>query len=207
MKHLLVRRRQPLPPMLPKHSRRADGKVPADAEAVALADEYYTMNRLTDQRRVQKRLGLAEVGDSHTVFFERAPGTSAVIRGAVLAVGYERVLYGDHGPYVELSPDQIRWESWPHFFDKRNYEAYYDEYYTESSHHVWWARWECWHPRPSDGVLMLYAQRHSVADRPWAPGCRARPHEERLEGYADYRPGYFYIAAEEALICTHDVRA
>lgn len=31
---------------------------------------------------------------------------------AVIAVGYRRVLYGDHGPYLEFTKHQIHWEAW-----------------------------------------------------------------------------------------------
>ena len=30
---------------------------------------------------------------------------------AVIAVGYRRVLYGDHGPYMEFTKHQIHWEA------------------------------------------------------------------------------------------------
>lgn len=32
--------------------------------------------------------------------------------GQTLAVGYDRVLYGDHGPYVEFAKPQLRFEAW-----------------------------------------------------------------------------------------------
>jgi hypothetical protein len=181
-----------------------NGELPTEAEWLVLADDFQTMNRLMDQRRVQVKLGLSEVGDSHTVFRERLPkdvGTSAA--GPILAVGYERVLYGDHGPYIEFSAEQIRWCSWPHYYDKRHYQAYYDEYYTLASYQVWAERWAKWFPPKKlfEGLLMLYAQRHSVADRPWAPGASSNPQcVERPGGYADYRPGYFYVAANANLI-------
>merc|ERR1711879_982882 len=50
---------------------------------------------------------------------------------------------------------------------------------------------------------MLYAQKHSVRDRPWAPSATSKPHAWRQQGYADYRPGYYYIAADHTLVATH----
>merc|ERR1719487_410236 len=49
---------------------------------------------------------------------------------------------------------------------------------------------------------MLYAQRYAVNDRPWAPGAASTGHARRLQGqgYADYRPGYFYFSADAELI-------
>ena len=64
--------------------------------------------------RVSLALGLEEdarnlfwclTGDDTTVFVNEKD-TSAVI-----AVGYRRVLYGDHGPYVEFTKHQIHWEA------------------------------------------------------------------------------------------------
>lgn len=204
LRRVFVRRRQPLPPLLPGECRGVDGTIVGNPEHSVLVDLHGTMNRLKDQQRVQESLGLKEVGDSTTVFRQHSryacgAGSKISTPGSVIAVGYERVLYGDHGPYVELSKEQVRWEAWPHFFDKKRYaESYYDEYYTFVSHRIWQVQWNRWDPNPNQGVLMLYAQRHTVDDRRWAPGSAWT--EGRANGYADYRPGYFYIAADESMI-------
>jgi len=189
-----IRRRQPLPPLL------ANGREPT-----AVVDSHQTMNRLFDQLRVWEHLALSEVGDSTTVFRERLPLCSRS-SGAVIAVGYERVLYGDGGPFLEVSAEQVHWDAWPHYFDKSWYHAYFDEYYTWASHQAWRARWDRWDPNPTKGLLLLYAQVRTVADRPWAPGSGPLPHAGRASGYADYRPGYFYFAADRKLI-TAEARA
>merc|ERR1712129_65129 len=144
---------------------------------------------------VQKRLKLIEVGDDETVFRERSlPSSSSDKRPPVVfAVGYDRVVYGDHGPYIEFSKSQICWEAWPHYFEKTKRNPYFHEYYTEASHSSWSSN----DRRP---VLMLYAQLRTVADRPWAPGAGPDTHAGRPNGYADYRPGRFYVPADEALI-------
>eukprot|EP00747_Dinoflagellata_sp_TGD_P165804 gnl/TRDRNA2_/TRDRNA2_187674_c0_seq1.p1 gnl/TRDRNA2_/TRDRNA2_187674_c0~~gnl/TRDRNA2_/TRDRNA2_187674_c0_seq1.p1 ORF type:complete len:419 (+),score=65.75 gnl/TRDRNA2_/TRDRNA2_187674_c0_seq1:95-1258(+) len=203
---LYVRRRQPLPPLLPKSCRGmlkngSPSELPTDPGEMVLDDRHNTMNRLRDQWRVHQSLGLKEVGDSTTVFREKPTNEDSDAEGVVIAVGYERVLYGDHGPYVELSESQIQWKAWPHYFDKRHYDSYYNEFYTEQSHGVWRSKWDRWDPNPTKGVLMLYMQRHTVADRPWAPGSSTSSSAvERSSGYADYRIGYYYIAADENLI-------
>jgi len=144
--------------------------------------------------RVGERLGIMEVGNSSTLIFERCTGET-------IAIGYERVVYGDHGPYVELSEEQVQWNAWPHFWDKSRYSSldtyYYDEYYTAASHDRWQEQWKRWAPNPFAGVLLLYAQMKDVHNRPWAPGM---DHAYRSCGYADYRPGYFYVAADDQLI-------
>jgi len=91
--------------------------------------------------------------------------------------------------------------AWPHFHSKEEFQnSYYDEYHTDASHALWCKRWRQWASRPNDGLLMLYAQKHSVDDRPWAPSATSRPHARREHGYADYRPGFYYLAADGALI-------
>lgn len=204
-----IRRRQPLPPLLRRDARGVDGKLPKDLERALVNDPHQTMNRLRDQRRVQESLGLCEVGDSATVFRERIPSQSRrkndgrQVCEPILAVGYERVLYGDGGAYIEVRRDQVRWDAWPHFFNKNVYHwSYYDEYYTVNSHALWRQQWDSWSSSPSNGVLMLYAQRAPVDDRPWAPGAGGIFHQHRPFGYADYRPGYFYFAADDTLIST-----
>lgn len=198
---LYVRRRQPLPPLLRHRCRSEDGTLNATFEDDVVEDPYETVNRLRDQMRVQRTLRLREVGDSSTRFYERL-SSSANRSGSpvVLAVGYERVLYGDGGAYIECTRDQVKWSSWPHYFNKRHFNSYYDEWYTLTSYKRWCVNWERWAPWPSKGVLMLYEQRQPVSDRPWAPSAAAHPHARRPNGYADYRPGLFYFAADEALI-------
>eukprot|EP00929_Paragymnodinium_shiwhaense_P039820 TRINITY_DN20865_c0_g1_i1.p1 TRINITY_DN20865_c0_g1~~TRINITY_DN20865_c0_g1_i1.p1 ORF type:complete len:490 (+),score=74.31 TRINITY_DN20865_c0_g1_i1:95-1564(+) len=200
-----IRRRQPLPPLLFKECRGNTGEVPKDLQKYLLQDPFQTMNRLKDQLHVQATLGLREVGNDNTVFREKAiPGTTSSSAssspGVIVATGYERILYGDHGAYVEVRPEQVNWEAWPHYFNKRTYNSYYDEYYTAASHKRWETAWEHWNWKPK-GILLLYAQLHAVADRPWAPGAsNENAHAFRPHGYADYRPGYFYFAADSMVI-------
>eukprot|EP00928_Gymnodinium_smaydae_P036185 TRINITY_DN25324_c0_g3_i1.p1 TRINITY_DN25324_c0_g3~~TRINITY_DN25324_c0_g3_i1.p1 ORF type:complete len:346 (+),score=24.45 TRINITY_DN25324_c0_g3_i1:97-1134(+) len=151
----------------------------------------------------------------------------------LVAKGYRRVLYGDHGPYLELSESQVHW---PTFLQhqrgtvvKKGPEAYYDEYHHEVL------------PRTCTGAsatssqpkqvpkrsnfeaaetisgsisneqsavvdldaaatetVMLYAQKRTVADRPNPPRSgKWWTLNDRPEGYADYQPGFFYLAIDE----------
>jgi len=205
---VFVRRRQPLPPLLSHDRLHLRAEADTDPSKFVLVDRHQTMNRLKDLWRVERTLNdLNEVGDDTTVFRELIlPNVSAESRPpnnkpVVFAVGYERVVYGDHGPYIEFHESQIRWKAWPHYFDKKKYNSYFDEYYTRSSHSIWDAKWRMWDPNASKGVLMLYAQNRSVSDRAWAPGAASYgPHCGRATGYADYRPGYFYLTADAAFI-------
>lgn len=198
---LFLRRRQPLPPLLRSGCQGLCGEVLADPVKAVLKDPHATLNRLRDRWHVQERLQIKEVGDGSTVFLERSQKEGAAASDLVLAVGYERVLYGDGGPYIELNRQQVRWDAWPHFHNKKGYRnSYYDEYYTNASHRIWSKRWRQWAPHPNAGLLMLYAQKHHVKDRPWAPSANTKPHAWRKHGYADYRPGYYYLAADDNLI-------
>jgi len=203
--HLYVRRRQPLPPFVGQHHKSNCGLV-VDAPAGAV-DAYHTMGRFKDQRTVQETLGLKEIGDLTTVFREVI---GECILGPVVANGYERVVYGDHGPYIEFTHDQINWDAWPHFHDKSSFGAHrcYDEHYTAHSFPIWQQRWEDAKkntapgsaPRPNaDGLLMLYEQTQRVDHRPFAPGAWT-PGRQTGTGYADYQEGCFYMTASCKLI-------
>ena len=67
----------------------------AFAAPASAADSW---NRRRDKRRVERYLCLAEVNAAPTVpshlFFDGS--------GVLLARGYRRIVYGDHGAYVEF---------------------------------------------------------------------------------------------------------
>jgi hypothetical protein len=203
---VFVRRRQPLPPLLSRDRLQSSTDANPDPAKYMLVDRHQTMNRLRDLWRVQRQLKLSEGGDDTTVFRERIqPNLSFENRPhndtpVVFAVGYERVVYGDHGAYIEFNSNQLKWKAWPHFFDKKKFNSYFNEYYTKASHSIWEAKWRQWAPNATKGVLMLYAQSRPVSDRPWAPGAGSDPHAGRPTGYADYRPGYFYVATDPDLV-------
>lgn len=130
-------------------------------------------NRKRDRKWVEKKLGIAEKGNSTTVFVNELD-TSTVI-----AVGYRRVLYGDHGPYIEFTKSQIHWQSFPVIKPDKPSHAYYDERFTEDQH------------------VMAYEQRKTVRDKPNPPPGPWSVNHHRVEtGYADYQPGYVYVSAD-----------
>ena len=97
----------------------------------------------------------------------------------VIAVGYRRVLYGDHGPYLEFTKHQIKWESFPVVKPDKPSHAYYDERFTEDQH------------------VKAYEQRKTVRDKPNPPpGPWSASHNRFDTGYADYQPGYVYVSAD-----------
>ena len=89
------------------------------------------------------------------------------------------MLYGDHGPYVEFTKNQIRWENFPVVKPDKPPHAYYDERFTEDQH------------------VMAYEQRKTVRDKPNPPPGPWSASLNRVDtGYADYQPGYVYVSAD-----------
>jgi len=129
-------------------------------------------NRETDKKRVENTLGLPEFGDATTEIW--APRDWGFIP---VALGYDRIVYGDHGPYVELSPEHVCWPSFP-IFEERPEGCYFDECYTE------------------DVQTMLYYQKRTVKNKANPPSGAFAVHNNCKEGYANYVPGKLYVACE-----------
>lgn len=129
-------------------------------------------NREFDKQRVENSLGLPEFGDATTEFWGlRDYGFIP------LALGYDRIVYGDHGPYVEFSPEHICWTSFP-IFDDRPEGCYFDDCYTE------------------DCLTKLYYQKRTVKNKPNPPKGDWAVQNNCKEGYANYVIGKLYLAAE-----------
>lgn len=56
-------------------------------------------NRVRDKKKVELLTGLKELGNNSTEFYTK--------QNTLLFVGYDRIVYGDHGPYVEFSKEQL----------------------------------------------------------------------------------------------------
>ena len=61
-------------------------------------------NRRRDLRCVRNHLGIEPDGDPDVE-------VRCAVGDRVIAVGYTRVLLGDHGPYLELERHHVRWEN------------------------------------------------------------------------------------------------
>mmetsp|Transcript_91407 Transcript_91407/g.263864 ORF Transcript_91407/g.263864 Transcript_91407/m.263864 type:complete len:273 (+) Transcript_91407:77-895(+) len=123
-------------------------------------------NRFRDKARVEGELGLSEHGSPDIEFRDAADPKT------VVAHGYRRVVYGDHGPYLEFRPEDVNWASLPVEVLKPPH-AYYDEYYSEG------------------GEVRLYFQKRSVEHKANPPVGGVRHNREG--GYADYKVGMCYI--------------
>lgn len=127
-------------------------------------------NREENREELTERFNgrLIESGSPHTMFFSK--------KGTLLAQGHIRVVYGDHGPYIEFLPEQMVRPSWKAI---RVGIGWFDE---------------C---QPSDGsYCKLYVQTKEVTMLKKPPmgvnSCYNNRYESN-EGYADYRKGRLYI--------------
>ena len=140
-------------------------------EPLIALDEFTTTaiypNRMRDKSRLAEDVGLLERGDATTTF--------RTSKGTLFATGYTRVVFGDHGPYVEFRRDQVVCPLRPKFKSPLPPDAYYE----------WLV------PLDSSGIK-VYDQKRDVRGLKSAPkgGFAAK----RKEGYADYRPGMIYVS-------------
>jgi hypothetical protein len=137
---------------------------------------YSTVNspdRERDRQRIEKEYNLPEKGSNEFVFYDK--------NGKILAIGYERVVYGDHGPYIEFITEQINWEVFVHHQIKGP-ASYYHEHYN------------------ADRTVMLYNQFKTVHSIPNPPEGKYAVNNNRPEGYADYKIGRLYLDPEGLVI-------
>jgi len=165
-------------------------------------------NRRRDLRAVRKHLGL-ELGLDPADVEVRCARTDAV-----LATGYRRVLLGDHGPYLELDPDAVRWENLRrvHAGDARFYDEWrvvggdggdavaapenvssragaHDDSRAKALHAEDTAK--LYHQ-----IKPVSGQRNPPRDSAWAVANNRPEHE----GYAAYVPNKVYVGAFDARV-------
>jgi hypothetical protein len=129
-------------------------------------------NRIKDKKFVESELGLSEFGDDSTEFF-----TSKFTK---IFKGYSRIVYGDHGPYVEFLEEHLLGNVVNKFSTMTPPDSYYE-----------------WRTVRDGSDVKIYFQLRDVKllKNPPKGGRRGN----RKEGYADYVPGRFYINPFELL--------
>ena len=152
-------------------------------------------NRRRDLRAVRRHLG-TEFGLHPADVEVRCARTDAV-----LATGYRRLLLGDHGPYLELDPEALRWENLRrvHAGDARFYDEWRVAVGGDGGHDgVITPKNENANARADEDAAKLYhqikpviGQRNPPRDTAWAV-ANNRP---ETEGYAAYVPGRVYVGA------------
>jgi hypothetical protein len=135
-------------------------------------------NRLQDKEELESKLGLTEKGNSLTEFYSTS--------GTLLFTGYERIVYGDHGPYLEFTLQNIRCKlksKFGNYIDFNNLPGEDFKYY------YYWLQPVC------DPKIKVYLQIKTVHNLPNAPKRDdGKPScFNRAEGYADYKRGFFYV--------------
>jgi hypothetical protein len=141
-------------------------------------------NRKRDQLYVESMLGIPEfapsTASSAVEFVSRADPSLALARG------YVKVVYGDHGAFIELQRDHVVWASFPLHNEEKKLvaERFYDEHFT------------------ADKSVMLYEQRKTVGARP--PNDGVGVVVKGRESYADYQPGRFYLSVKDVATARKD---
>lgn len=126
-------------------------------------------NRIKERKELLSDIPINEFGDPNVLFYT----TSDLL----ICQGYNRIVFGDHGAYIELLNDNILFDNWK---VKRQGIGYYDQYY------------------PTDNSsILLYAQRKDVSNLPNPPKGKRSFNGNRKEGYADYIAGRYYISPYE----------
>lgn len=129
-------------------------------------------NRLRDRARVERDFNLPEFGDPNRKFFSPS--------GELIARGFNRMVYGDHGPYIEFTKNQID-------LTRLNKDEQRVEKLPKRRFDLWYS---------SDGYVKAYDQIRDVSDRPNPPRGKYACSNDRADGYADYRPGFVYVDPE-----------
>jgi hypothetical protein len=124
-------------------------------------------NRIRDKQKVESELGLKEFGDNTTEFF--------TTKFTKIFVGYSRCCFGDHGPYVEFSPEHLVGNIVNKFSTSTPKDAYYE-----------------WKTVRDSSDVKIYWQLRDVKNLKNPPKGGHRGN--RKEGYADYKPGMFYVS-------------
>ena len=127
-------------------------------------------NRQLERYAIEHTLGLPEFGNSDFEFKTKD--------GTLFANSYRRIVYGDHGPYIEFRTEDVKCKLQRHFKEAATKESYYE-----------------WLEPVSDSSIKVYYQLKSVAHlkNPPPGGFKGN----RQEGYADYLPGFIYVSPDE----------
>lgn len=135
-------------------------------------------NRIQDKKLLEFHFNLPEDGDEKTHFY---------YHGRAVAIGYKRIVYGDHGPYIEFEYKHMVCK----LVDKFNRPAPLPNQLPlekEAKFYYYWLT-------PINTNLKVYLQIKPVNNLPNAPmRADGKPSRfNRKEGYADYKRGYYYI--------------
>lgn len=125
-------------------------------------------NRRADKAIMEDLFGYQEEGNETFSFFTP--------KGALFAKGYVRMVYGDHGPYLEFKPEHVKCKLVKKFNNKElDPKCYYE-----------------WLMLENEPEVKVYDQKRDVKNLPNPP--RGGFRGNRKEGYADYKVGMIYVS-------------
>lgn len=137
-------------------------------------------NRQEDKLLLEDKLGLEEFENSNILLAINQEPYDIILQG------YRRIVYGDHGPYLEFNKEQLKLALVSKF---GNQDMNHLPSEKDCKYYYYWL-----HPI-NYPHCKIYLQLKSVANLPNAPkrpdGKRSK--FNRLEGYADYQRGYYYV--------------
>jgi len=110
-------------------------------------------NRVKDKLDLENVCDLVESGSDKFQFRSKA--------GSLIARGYVRVVYGDHGPFLEFTTDQVAWENME---CERRDLGYFNKWYTKL------------------GRVLVYEQLRTVRNLPNPPVSKFAFRGNRKEG-------------------------
>jgi len=82
-------------------------------------------NRIKDKKKLESVTDLKEDGLENIYFYTQI--------GTLIAQGYTRVVYGDHGPYLEFLRSQVVWNHWQ---CERKDIGYYNKWFSKDGSRV-----------------------------------------------------------------------
>lgn len=135
-------------------------------------------NRIEDKLELEKKMSLSEEGNDQTNFL--LPDSS------IFATGYTRIVYGDHGPYLEFNRKHIVSKMFSKYGNVINFN---DLPGLDFKYYYFWL-----YPKNNEDIK-VYLQVKPVINLPNAPKrLDKKPSSfNRAEGYADYKRGMFYV--------------
>ncbi len=140
-------------------------------------------NRKFDKVKLETELKLLEQGDERTEFYCWDVHGNKVL----VAKGYTRIVYGDHGPYIEFEERHML-RALVDKFGRPATRPYQLPSLENAKFYYYWLA-------PTSTTLKVYLQIKPVSDLPNSPPRKDGKYckYNRTEGYADYKRGMYYI--------------
>lgn len=135
-------------------------------------------NRIQDKIELELKLFINEFGNEQQIFY--------LTNKKIFAEGYKRIVYGDHGPYLEFEHKHIKCR----LFSKFGKSFKHDDLPGSECKYYY-----CWLFPYGDENTKVYLQIKPVNNLPNAPKRNDGKQSSfnRKEGYADYKRGMYYV--------------